>query len=257
MLFRMLAFAPMLMVGTATSAQLALDQEYLVPSAGAFTVSASIGRASTSTPGIFRSFEAVQTFTAGKAGILDTLEFQAGSIPRFDPVLGPVPYIGDFVMVLIDGDYLAGSNTILWAGTQSFLSLPTMQNTLQNSIAALTFDVSGAGFRVAPGTRYSVLFSFVVPDDPNFAALLTGSTNRHPTNNPNAPFHRSNYAGGQFARFVDGALTVTPDADVGFRSYVQLTGGVPEPATWGVMTIGFGAIGGAMRARRRRVPVAA
>jgi hypothetical protein len=33
------------------------------------------------------------------------------------------------------------------------------------------------------------------------------------------------------------------------------TGGVPEPATWAMMLLGFGIVGGAMRARRQRVRV--
>lgn len=33
-------------------------------------------------------------------------------------------------------------------------------------------------------------------------------------------------------------------------------GGVPEPATWGMMILGFGAVGGALRYRRRKTSVA-
>jgi hypothetical protein len=36
-----------------------------------------------------------------------------------------------------------------------------------------------------------------------------------------------------------------------------LGGAVPEPATWGLMILGFGAVGGAIRARRRPAPTAA
>ena len=39
-------------------------------------------------------------------------------------------------------------------------------------------------------------------------------------------------------------------SDDGHQS--QLTGGVPEPATWGMMLVGFGGLGVAMRAARRR-----
>jgi hypothetical protein len=36
----------------------------------------------------------------------------------------------------------------------------------------------------------------------------------------------------------------------------QITGGVPEPAVWAMMLMGFGAIGGAMRSARRRAAAA-
>lgn len=35
----------------------------------------------------------------------------------------------------------------------------------------------------------------------------------------------------------------------------EVTGGVPEPATWAMMLLGFGAIGGAMRSRRQQAKV--
>jgi hypothetical protein len=36
-----------------------------------------------------------------------------------------------------------------------------------------------------------------------------------------------------------------------YRVTITDLGAVPEPATWGMMIIGFGAMGSAMRARRR------
>ena len=37
---------------------------------------------------------------------------------------------------------------------------------------------------------------------------------------------------------------------------VSLTGGVPEPAAWALMLVGFGGLGAALRHRRRRLAVA-
>ena len=37
----------------------------------------------------------------------------------------------------------------------------------------------------------------------------------------------------------------------GILSFTSIAGGVPEPATWGLMILGFGAIGGVMRYKRR------
>jgi hypothetical protein len=36
----------------------------------------------------------------------------------------------------------------------------------------------------------------------------------------------------------------------------DVASGVPEPATWTLMLAGFGSLGGALRARRRRVTAA-
>ncbi|MBS0479011.1 MAG: PEP-CTERM sorting domain-containing protein [Proteobacteria bacterium] len=35
---------------------------------------------------------------------------------------------------------------------------------------------------------------------------------------------------------------------------INATGGVPEPATWAMMLVGFGAVGGALRSRRKATP---
>ena len=38
----------------------------------------------------------------------------------------------------------------------------------------------------------------------------------------------------------------------GDRFVPHLTGSVPEPSTWAMMLLGFGFVGGAMRAKRRK-----
>jgi len=43
-------------------------------------------------------------------------------------------------------------------------------------------------------------------------------------------------------------------ASAGFIAAAQL-GGVPEPATWALMILGFGAVGGAMRRRNAKTSV--
>lgn len=41
----------------------------------------------------------------------------------------------------------------------------------------------------------------------------------------------------------------------GTFTYERVPAGVPEPATWGMMILGFGAVGAAMRMRRRKISV--
>lgn len=67
--------------------------------------------------------------------------------------------------------------------------------------------------------------------------------------------------------FADPLITIdpsTPDAgdyvvlvSTGFGNADLGGGGVPEPATWGLMLIGFGGLGAVVRARRNRVTAAA
>jgi hypothetical protein len=47
-----------------------------------------------------------------------------------------------------------------------------------------------------------------------------------------------------------GTLSVTPNLAVTFADHQ--TGGVPEPSSWALMLAGFGALGAALRAKRRR-----
>jgi hypothetical protein len=56
-----------------------------------------------------------------------------------------------------------------------------------------------------------------------------------------------------------GTAAATSLGGIGSGSLIGLTvaGGVPEPATWGLMILGFGAVGGAMRTRSARKPAAA
>lgn len=78
------------------------------------------------------------------------------------------------------------------------------------------------------------------------------------------------YTSTNFKLYVDGVLQADingtfTDGKFGFYNYSQSTveyagitndvlppmGGVPEPATWALLIMGFGAVGGAMRARKR------
>lgn len=57
----------------------------------------------------------------------------------------------------------------------------------------------------------------------------------------------------ELALFTGGEATF--GNSVGTFTYARYAGAVPEPATWGMMILGFGAIGGAMRIARRRSSV--
>jgi hypothetical protein len=54
--------------------------------------------------------------------------------------------------------------------------------------------------------------------------------------------------GSYFVQVTGKEISATGEAPSG----TVLTTAVPEPATWGVMLVGFGAIGASMRGARRR-----
>ena len=61
-----------------------------------------------------------------------------------------------------------------------------------------------------------------------------------------------------FDESIDTVSTYVQDFGNQNRNYAfRIDGGVPEPATWAMMLVGFGGLGVAMRSRRRQAAVAA
>jgi len=186
--------------------------------------------------------QGVQTFTAGTAGRLSRIEFQATT-------LGATPPQGLFLLSLIDGDFSAGANAVFGQSFVEFASVPNL-SVAQTGVTGLIFDTSAFDYRIVPGQRFSVLFQGI-PFLPNqSAALVIGQATR-PGIAPRV-FTGTNYAGGRFFFVSNGSVVFsTPsDLDVGFRSYVETLAAVPEPASWAMMIAGFGLIGAVMRRRR-------
>jgi len=64
-------------------------------------------------------------------------------------------------------------------------------------------------------------------------------------------FHADPYTPGElFLRDAGSPNYLTYSSDTAFRTYADVTGGVPEPATWALMILGFGAAGSLLRRRR-------
>lgn len=189
-------------------------------------------------PSVFQS--GVQTFTAGSAGRLSRIEFQAAT-------LGP-PQQGLFLLTLIDGDFSAGANTIFGMSFVEFASVPSL-SVAATGVTGLIFDTSAFDYRVAPGQRFSVLFDGL-PFAPNQSAALIIGQATVPSITPRV-FTGTNYTGGRYFLVSNGTVLSTPvDFDVGFRSYVETLTAVPEPASWAMMIAGFAMAGVAMRRRR-------
>lgn len=184
---------------------------------------------------------AFQTFTAGQAGVLDHLLFQGG---QFNSAASN----GALLMTLIRGDALAGANEVWWQQLTPFAALdPNFSNGWRAGTASIRFDVSGAGLRLAAGDRYSVRFDGLTSEPSQRIGLLLGTgavVNGVPT------FTSSGYEGGTYRQIVDGVEGPERGWDIGFESYIDTAGAVPEPASWMLMIGGLGAVGASLRRRR-------
>ena len=161
----------------------------------------------------------VQTFTVGRAGVLDRIEIAL--LSTGDVTDGLV-----FELFSTPLDLAAAFPTPLASAVIPRAGLPTSSSF---SLSELTVvDLSTANLTVGVGD----VFAFSV------RGRVFGT-------NP-AP---GDYIGGQgfYANFSDGFLAGN---DHGFRTYVAV---VPEPATWALMIGGFGLAGVALRRRTVRI----
>lgn len=187
----------------------------------------------------------VQSFTAGRAGRLEAIEFQIFRQSSFGP--------GQLFLDLIEGDYRGGARTVL--GSQQFAVADLRPTTTGRDLEPLLrFDTAGFGLDLLIGSRYSVVFS-IVPDGQSSMALLLVGNSLGIEEVPGVGFRpiveRSNYAGGDLASInSQGGVGAAGLNDIGFRTFVSST--VPEPDSWAMLIVGFGLTGAGMRRRRTR-----
>lgn len=97
--------------------------------------------------------------------------------------------------------------------------------------------------------------SFVVPHDDGLELAITGIgtvlSQPGPTSPVDTPFDVLAPSAGLYNFTLAYGECCGPPARLEFAINGQPVGGVPEPATWGMMLLGFGGIGMAMRRRRR------
>lgn len=155
------------------------------------------------------------------------------------------------------------------AGAAAVISAPASAATYYNYFNGTTGTYGDSN--VTPAGSFAQLFTFVLGSSGSVASTITSSNTSAATN---IDFTRVRLTGpaGFLADYVpvatgkyefrtfDGsklaAGTYTLDVrgtSGGAASYTgdfNFTAGVPEPATWALMILGFGAVGGAMRRRQ-------
>lgn len=158
----------------------------------------------------------VQTFTVGKAGVLDRIE-----VAIFSYSDSPDAIVLELFATPLDLG--APFPAALASASVPRANLPTVQTFSLSELTA--FDLSAANLSVEVGEVYA------------FSVRGRGFG----TNPAGAA-----YAGGQgfYANFAGG---FDSGSDFGFRTYV--TSATPEPGTWALMIAGFGLAGAALRRR--------
>ena len=86
---------------------------------------------------------------------------------------------------------------------------------------------------------------------------LAGQYNENCTGDPNGSYCNwtavgVNFVGTAYSIDFGGTANYTAYDDITFGSATPGNNAVPEPATWAMLLLGFGAIGGAMRSRKRQ-----
>ncbi|HLZ73855.1 PEPxxWA-CTERM sorting domain-containing protein [Phenylobacterium sp.] len=127
-------------------------------------------------------------------------------------------------------------------------------------------------FATVAGQTYNVSYAFSrneagSPNDPVQATVAAGGVSRLISVSYEDPSfgsigHMLWHHGG-FSFVGDGneatiRLAAVTDSNAGvFFDTVSVTGGVPEPAAWALMIVGFGGVGAVLRSRRRAAPATA
>ncbi|MGP7796695.1 PEPxxWA-CTERM sorting domain-containing protein [Sphingomonas sp. CLY1604] len=188
--------------------------------------------------------EAGTAFEANSKGLIATLIGPSasrtvvtpnGTTPYGAYAYSPTPYDGN-------GYFAVGaapsSLTLAGMGGQLFSSISFFVGTLDNYNLVDLLDASGNVIQSFDGTQ--------MYNDPNGAAPPRGNAQTSDINR-RVTFTGTNgtaYNGIRFSNIGNGNQSFEFDN-------VSFSAAVPEPATWAMMIIGFGMLGGAMRYRRK------
>ncbi len=233
-----------LAVSTPANAAVIIDQDALVPTPPVLgRVVLTIGDrtpAPGSTAPALVNARVGQSVTAGVTGILNAIEVQG---PFWNPAFGTAHA---FRLSLFDGD-LGGTHSLV-----DTIDIPASgffpTNAALNSATTFFFSVSSVGYAVRPGSKFSFTAELLGP--PGASGLITIGNVSGTRTSP--VFEYNNYAGGSAYFSNNGSEYAATPRDVGFRTYVDEMSvpAVPEPATWAMMLLGFGAVGYSVRSKK-------
>jgi hypothetical protein len=158
---------------------------------------------------------------------------------------------------------LSNSHTTDNVGQSDFILLVFNQAVNIASAGLTPFDVSSDTNDNDALVSYASLAGAFTSPAPTAIALnssVWSSLFAHDYNVPgnnNSPYNTALNSGGNYGNvWLIGASRPNLDnRDDGFKlSSITVNSAVPEPATWGMMLIGFGAVGAAMRRRKANAP---
>jgi hypothetical protein len=132
-----------------------------------------------------------------------------------------------------------------------------LNNALLSNPAIAAADLNNTYFYLTGQTYLNAgNNSFVVAHDDGLQLNIDGIglvvDQPGPTSPVDTPFNVLAPTAGLYNFELSYGETAGPPAELKFAINGAPVGGVPEPATWGMMLLGFGGIGMAMRTRRRK-----
>lgn len=207
----------------------------------------------------------LSTFAAASAALMMTLGASAAQAAIISPVsaIGSSSYPGYADSFAIDTG--AGGTLTDWAslrqGAASFLRLDLgAVYTLANAIVTdrVTSGGGNGGF-VGGLYDFTTQFSLQGFTDATFTTAIGGPMvfNHAAPGSPASPadFALTASLGGLTTRYVQYQVLTTAGDNPGLSDIRFNTAGVPEPAAWALMIVGFGGVGAVLR-RRRQTAVA-
>jgi hypothetical protein len=168
-------------------------------------------------------FSIFQSFTLTAPAFVSSAEFDVTS--NFGVSAGPDPFAQFSYAILADDAGLPGAEIFaegVGVSTPGFSAVPTANGTtIVTAPSLIRFD------GLAPGTYWVALADLQPMEIPTFS-------------------------GGQGDLLVLSSSTglQRQSGTMGFALFGGTTGGVPEPATWAMLLLGFGGVGAALRAGR-------